>query len=73
MAVGQVYRCYIIWGSRWYIIALPALTFVASSGAPNLILVLHLVEQLTVVSPGLSFFRFFCSARDPHGGGERLT
>jgi len=26
-----VYRCFIIWNSRWYIIALPLLTFLASS------------------------------------------
>ena len=56
MAVGQVYRCYIIRGSRWYVIALPALTFVASSGAPDLIRVLHLVEHSLLC---LRVFLFF--------------
>ncbi len=29
----KLYRCYMIWGSRWYVVALPTLIYLASSGA----------------------------------------
>jgi hypothetical protein len=55
-----------IWGSRWYIIALPALMYLASSGAD--VIRSLFMNQTAHCQPVDSFF-FFGSARDPVGVG----
>ena len=65
-----MYRCFIIWDSRWYIIALPLLTFLASSGTPNVICrSFGGVADFCVLD--LSFPFPFLSACDPHNSRGR--
>jgi hypothetical protein len=52
-----VYRCYIIWNSRWYVIALPALMYLASSGT-DIIRCISMDYQL-IVEPLTFFFAAF--------------
>jgi hypothetical protein len=67
-----MYRCFIIWDSRWHIIAFPALIYLASAGTPHVIRVIHFVEQLIAVTLGL-FHSLFCSGLRLDGGGVRHT